>query len=249
MHKRIDAALHVEHRVSRNGIHNPGCATGSRNLAGVENTEGEGVVGLIARAITHRDAGRYTYLSRSFRADIALYGKRGYAGSEFAFIQPHGFEQFVRNALLFMIPHHALGEPTDGGGALSGKAIGNIIAGEESGGGAVIYLGLMVFHPCEFGGRKITGEIQQMLQAPLVAECISGLLAIANSTRVTPNNSFAQRLARRIQTNETMHLITDTDSFDRCCCFRMTGEQFTSGKLQIIVPHLGRLLRKTRLRR
>ena len=182
MHKRIDAALHVEHRVSRYGIHYSGCATGSGHLAGVENTEGEGVVGLIARAITHRDAGRHTYLSRSFRAYIALYGKRGYAGSEFAFIQPHGFKKLVRNALLFMIPHHALGEPTDGGGALSGKPISDIIAGEESGGGAVIYLGLMVFHPCEFGGRKIAGEIQQMLQAPFVAEFISSLLAVANGT-------------------------------------------------------------------
>ena len=249
MHKRIDAALHVEHRVSRYGIHYSGCTTGSRHLAGVENTEREGVVGLIARAITHRNAGRHTYLSRSFRADIALYGKRGYAGSEFAFIQPHGFKKLVRNALLFMIPHHALGEPTYGGGALSGKPISDIIAGEESGGGAVIYFGLMVFHPCEFGGRKIAGEIQQMLQAPFVAEFISSLLTVANGTRVTPNNRFAQRFALHIQAHEAVHLITDTDSLDRCCCLRMTREKLTSGKLQIVVPHLGRLLRKTRLRR
>ena len=249
MHKRIDAALHVEHRVSRYGIHYSGCATGGRNLAGVEYTEGEGVVGLIARAITHGNAGRHTYLSRSFRADVALYGKRRYAGGEFILIQAHSFEQLVRNALLLMIPHHALGEPTYGGGALSGKPISDIIAGEESGGGAVIDFGLMVFHPCEFGGRKIAGEIQQMLQAPFVAEFISSLLAIANGTRVAPNNRFAKRFALHIQAHEAVHLITDTDSFDRCRSFRMTREQLTSGKLQIIVPHLGRLLRKTRFRR
>ena len=57
MGKAVHPRLGVVTRLTRHGIHHPGGAARCRDLACAQHIEREGVVGLVARPVRHRDAG------------------------------------------------------------------------------------------------------------------------------------------------------------------------------------------------
>ena len=73
------------------------------------------------------------------------------------------------------------------------------------------YLRFILFYPCQFGSRKVSGRIQKMCQALLFADRLESAIPIRHRTTVAPDHRRTQHLHLPVHQYEPMHLVRDAD--------------------------------------
>ena len=86
-----------------------------------------------------------------------------------------------------------------------------------------------------------------MTQALVSTEILKSLLTVWDGTGVAPDDGRTQSLQVLIHTNETMHLIRNTDGLDLLSRGSSLNHDFLQTQLGIVPPHLGILLSPTSL--
>ena len=245
--KTVDPTLRIVGQTVGDPVDHARSATGGGDFAGVEDVEREGVVGLVAGAVGHRDAGGQAEFGGDRGEHPGLFAKSGRKRGQQRRVQSPVFEEEFGRGVFRKIPERALGQA--GGGRLdfAGQAQREVIARQHDLADTAEVLRLVLLNPAQLRGGEIPRGVEQAAEAGVGAEFSEGLGADFHRTAVAPDDGGAHRLVALIEGDQAVHLVRDTDGGDLGNVLAGAGGADGKGG---VLPPLGRiLLGPTRARR
>ena len=229
MGKGVHAALRVIVDRAVHTVHDAGGAGGGGDFARIEDVQGEGVVGLVAGAVRDRDAGGEAQDLRRFLGEVALLAEGGTDLRDEVRVEAELREQAVGHLVLPEVPEDALGQAADSRADGVRQAHGDVVAREHDLVDALVQGGLVPLHPGEFRGGEVAGIVQQVVQAPVGAQFLEGLVAVGDGAGVAPDDGRAQDVAVLVHAHEAVHLVGIADLL----------QDVGGGEFQVGPPHGG----------
>ena len=248
MQKRINPRKPVRPGNVGHTVNHAGSASRSRHLPRIEHVQRKSVVRLIARTVRDRRTRFQAEIGRGGRVHPSLYADGRMRLRNRPRVDPVITGDETGRLILSEVPQNLLGQSAAGRRHFSRQPVQHVIAGQHETMHSGKNFRLVLPHPGQFGGRKISGRIQQAFQTAIVSERVERSIPDLHGPAVAPNNGFSQRLARLVEAHESVHLVRDSDRFHGAGPSGPRDER-PHPFPHVIPPHPGILLGPSRLRR
>ena len=221
-------------------IDDTGSAGGRGDFSGTQNIEGQGVVWLVAGPVGHGDTGFQAQFGGGFTAEAALFPEcRDYFRKDVPG-ETELVEKETSWTFFLEIPHHPLGESSDGRVDLSGEFHRDIITGKHNLPYPVEQIRLVLLDPGQLGGREIAGGVEKVGEAFFASDMVESLFPIRNGPGIAPDDGRAQDFEVPVHAHQAVHLVGDADGRH---FYLPAVEDFAGGGHEILPPGGGFLFR------
>ena len=203
----IDAAQGVVVHLSDDTVDHPRRSRGGGNLAGVKDVEAQCIVRLVAGAVGDGYAlAESKFACCGFRG-LALEPECRNPVGQHALWNAEMLEQRLADVVLPKIPEDAFRKSAQGGPCFSRKPHGDVVARKHHLVYAVEDLRFVFPYPCQFGGSKVSGTVEQVPQAVVFAQAVKSPFAETDGAGVAPYDGGTQHLLVFVHAHQSVHLV------------------------------------------
>ena len=211
MGEAVDALFDVVGELVGDAVDDAGGAAGRGDVAGLEDVERKGVVGLVAGPVGNGGAGGQPEGGGDGGRHGGLQAEGGRERGEEGGVDAPVLEEEGGGGVFGEVPEGALGEAGGGGEGFAGEAKGEVVAREHDFVDTGEISGLVFLDPAELGGGEVAGRVEEAAEAGLGAEVGEGFGADGDGAAVAPDDGGADDVVVGVNGHEAVHLVGDAD--------------------------------------
>ena len=210
----INAWFRIIVNVTQHAIYHTWSSCCCSNLTRIQHIQRECIIGLVTTTISNWSSSLQPHFCCSSLRHDTLLRESWYDISYQWLIKSIIVKQEFGDLILLEIPEHAFRQATHRCVSNSWQTQCQIITRQHHLIYFIIQVRFILLNPCQLSCSKVTWRIQQVRQALLATQITESSLAIRHSTWITPDNSRTQRLVVLVYTNQSVHLIWNTNGFN-----------------------------------
>ena len=211
MSECVNSRLRVVIHIPQHTIDHTWCSSRGSNLTRIQHIQRQGIIGLVTATIGDRCACLQSQFLGSSLRNNTLLAECWNDISNKRTVKTIEVQQELSHVIVLEVPEHTFWQTAHRSIGCSWKAQCQIVTRQHHLIYFIIQVSLVLLNPCQFCCGEVTWRVQQVRQALIATQLLKSLLAIRNSTWITPDNWGTERLQVLVHANQSMHLIRDSD--------------------------------------